>query len=86
VPNPLLVVATVVWGIVACALFLRYRNLYVLGLAHAILGMCIAVAVPNTVHHHMHVGLGYLRWHVPQAPAHAENKQSRLGENNARNP
>ena len=74
VPNPLLVIATVVWGIVACALFLRYRNLYVLGLAHAILGMCIAVAVPNAVHHHMRVGLGYLRWHlaaatVPHNPA-----------------
>ncbi|HZP24433.1 MAG TPA: CPBP family intramembrane glutamic endopeptidase [Terriglobales bacterium] len=65
VPNPLLVIATIVWGIVACALFLRYRNLYVLGLAHAILGMCIAVAVPNQWHHHMRVGLGYLRWHHP---------------------
>ena len=63
VPNPLLVAATVVWGILACALFLRYRNLYVLGLAHAILGMCIAIAVPNQLHHHMRVGLGYLRWH-----------------------
>jgi len=65
VPNPLLVIATIVWGVVACALFLRYRNLYVLGLAHAILGMCIAVAVPNQWHHHMRVGLGYLRWHHP---------------------
>jgi len=65
VPNPLLVMATIVWGIVACALFLRYRNLYVLGLAHAILGMCIAVAVPNQWHHHMRVGLGYLRWNPP---------------------
>ena len=67
-PNPLLVIATIVWGIVACALFLRYRNLYVLGVAHAILGMCIAVAVPNVMHHHMRVGLGYLQWRVPTAP------------------
>ncbi len=86
-PNPLLVVATLVWGIVACALFLRYRNLYVLGLAHAILGMCIAVTVPNAVHHQMRVGLGYLQWHVPAKPAHAEQKQvSRLGVNNGMNP
>lgn len=67
IPNPLLVVATVIWGIAACALFLRYRNLYALGLAHAIFGMCLAVCVPNTVHHQMRVGIGYLRWH-PAAP------------------
>jgi len=71
VPNPVLVIATVVWGTVACTLFLRYRNLYVLALAHAILGMCIAVAVPNHLHHHMRVGLGYVHWHasVETAPA-----------------
>jgi len=65
VPNPLLMIATLIWGIVSCALFLRYRNLYVLGLAHAILGMCLAVTIPNAVHHQMRVGIGYLRWHGP---------------------
>jgi len=24
------------------------------------LGICFAAAVPNTVHHHMRVGIGYL--------------------------
>lgn len=87
VPNPLLVVATLIWGIVACALFLRYRNLYVLGLAHAILGMCIAVAVPNAVHHQMRVGLGYLQWHKPSQRIHLEQKQvSRLGPQTSANP
>ncbi len=76
VPNPLLVVATLVWGIIACALFLRYRNLYVLGLAHAILGMCIAVTVPNAVHHQMRVGLGYLQWHVPAEAALLQRRQA----------
>ena len=86
VPNPLLVVATVVWGTIACALFLRYRNLYVLGLAHAILGMCIAVAVPNAVHHHMRVGLGYLQWHA-SATAQLQHRAMRdLGINNLTNP
>jgi membrane protease YdiL (CAAX protease family) len=79
VPNPLLVIATILWGTVACALFLRYRNLYVLGLAHAILGMCIAVAVPNQWHHHMRVGLGYLRWRPSPAPALQHRQVSQLG-------
>jgi membrane protease YdiL (CAAX protease family) len=88
IPNPLLVIATVVWGIVACALFLRYRNLYVLGLAHAILGMCIAIAVPNAVHHHMRVGLGYLQWHAPAAAQTQAQRRamSHLGINNLTNP
>jgi membrane protease YdiL (CAAX protease family) len=62
-PNPLLTVATLVWGAAACALFLRYRNLYSLGAIHAVLGLCIAFTVPNAIHHHMRVGLGYLRYH-----------------------
>jgi membrane protease YdiL (CAAX protease family) len=62
-PNLVLVVATLVWGIVACALFLGYRNLYALGLVHGILGLCVAISVPNAVTHHMTVGLGYLHYH-----------------------
>ncbi len=63
IPNPILTPVTLIWGILACALFLRYRNLYALGLAHGIMGLCIAVTVPNSIHHHMRVGLGYLRYH-----------------------
>ncbi len=65
VPNLLLMIATLAWGLVACTLFLRYRNLYTLGLAHGVLGLCLAIAIPDTVHHQMRVGLGYLRWHAP---------------------
>jgi hypothetical protein len=54
---------TFVWGVIACVLFLRYRNIYALGVAHGIMGLCIAVTVPNSLHHHMRVGLGYLRYH-----------------------
>ena len=39
IPNPLLVALTLIWGALSCALFLRYRNLYTLALAHGILGM-----------------------------------------------
>ena len=72
IPNPLLTLATMVWGIAACALFLKYRNLYVLGLAHGILGLCIAVSVPNAIHHHMRVGLGYLRYNAEQRANRAD--------------
>ena len=67
IPNPLLMILTLAWGAAACVLFLRYRNLYTLGLAHGLLGLCLAIGVPNPVHHQMRVGLGYLRWHSPGA-------------------
>ncbi len=62
-PNPILTPITMVWGLWACILFLRYRNIYTLGVAHGILGLCVAITVPNSLHHHMRVGLGYLRYH-----------------------
>lgn len=63
IPNPVLAPLTLVWGLIACAMFLRYRNLYTLGVAHGILGICIAVTVPNAIQHHMRVGMGYLKYH-----------------------
>jgi CAAX prenyl protease-like protein len=60
-PNLPLAVATLVWGGVSCAFFRRYRNLYLLGLTQGLLGLCFAVCVPDAMHHHMRVGLGY--WH-----------------------
>jgi hypothetical protein len=65
-PNAFLMVVTLVWGVTACALFLRYRNLYSLGVAHGIVGLCLAIAIPNAVHHQMRVGLSYFKWHAPQ--------------------
>lgn len=66
-PNPVLIWLTLLWAVIACPLFLRYRNLYALGLAHGILGLCVAVTVPDALHHHMRVGLGYLRYR-PRRP------------------
>ena len=62
-PNPVLTPVTLVWGIAACVLFLRYRSIYALGLAHGILGLCVAVIVPDSIQHHMRVGIGYYRYH-----------------------
>jgi hypothetical protein len=61
-PNLTLTAATLVWGIVSCALFRRYRNLWMLGLAQGLLGLCFAICVPDALHHHLRVGLGYLRY------------------------
>jgi hypothetical protein len=61
-PNLWLAVATLLWGAISCALFRRYRNLYALGLAQGLLGICFAVCVPDALHHHLRVGLGYWRY------------------------
>jgi CAAX prenyl protease-like protein len=63
-PNLVLTAATLVWGIVSCVLFRRYRNLWALGLAQGLLGLCFAVCIPDALHHHLRVGLGYLRYHA----------------------
>ena len=63
-PNLVLTAATLIWGAVSCLLFLRYRNLYLLGLVQGLLGLCFAVCVPDALHHHMRVGLGYLHYHA----------------------
>jgi membrane protease YdiL (CAAX protease family) len=61
-PNPILTVVTFVWGLMACLLFLRYRNLYVLAIAHVILGVTLAMSIPGPVIRNMRVGLGYLTY------------------------
>jgi membrane protease YdiL (CAAX protease family) len=61
-PNPILTVVTFVWGLTSCLFFLRYRNLYPLAVAHAILGITLAISVPGPVIRNMRVGLGYLTY------------------------
>jgi hypothetical protein len=62
-PNPILTPVTLIWGFAACMLFLHYRSLYPLAIAHAILGITIAITIPGPVDHNMRVGLGYLTYH-----------------------
>jgi hypothetical protein len=61
-PSAVLAPITLIWGFVACLIFLRYRNLYSLALAHAILGITVAITVPGPVDHNMRVGLSYVRY------------------------
>ncbi len=65
-PNLVLTGATLIWGIASIAAFRRYRNLWMLGLAQGLLGLCFAVCVPDVLHHHLRVGLGYLRYRAVQ--------------------
>ena len=68
-PNPVLAPVTLIWGIVACTVFLRARNIYPLAMAHAVFGISIAVMLPPPVIHNMRVGLGYVRYRAPR-PLH----------------
>jgi len=68
-PNPLLTLATLLWGIGACWLFFRYKSVWVVALIHFAFGASLAVSIPAPVHRNMRVGLGYLHY---RAPARAE--------------
>lgn len=61
-PNPLLTVITLVCGLASCLFFLHYRNLWPLAVAHALLGIAIAITVPGSLDHNMRVGISYLTW------------------------
>lgn len=68
IPNPVLAPAVLIWTPICCWLYLKYRNLYPIAIAHALLGMCIALCVPNAINHHMRVGQGYLDYPNPHRP------------------
>lgn len=70
-PNVALTVATLVWGAISCTLFRRYRSLVVLGVTQGLLGLCLAVCIPDFYLHHMRVGLGYWQYQPPVAGHYA---------------
>jgi Type II CAAX prenyl endopeptidase Rce1-like len=61
-PNPILTPVTFLWGLAACLVFLRHRNVFPLAMAHAVLGISVAITVPAFLLHNMRVGLGYLTY------------------------
>jgi hypothetical protein len=61
-PSPLLTLLAFLGGILFCELFDRYRALVPIGLAHGLLGLTIAATMPDSVLHHMRVGIGYLTY------------------------
>ena len=61
-PNPVLTPVTFFGGWILSEIFRRYRTIYPLGIAHGLIGLAIAISVPDSLQHHMRVGLGYLRY------------------------
>ncbi len=59
-PNPVLTPVTLVGGWLMSELYLRYRTVLPLGIAHGLVGIALAVSVPDSLQHHMRVGLSYL--------------------------
>ncbi len=62
-PSPVLTVLAFAGAVLFCELFHRYRNLVPIGLVHALLGLTIAGSLPDSLLHHMRVGIGYLTYH-----------------------
>ena len=61
-PNPVLVPVTFLGGWVLSEIYRRYRYVLPLGIAHGLVGIAIALSVPDSIQHHMRVGLGYLTY------------------------
>lgn len=61
-PSPVLTTATLIGALLFCEMFRRYRSLYPIALVHAALGLTIGLTIPDTLLHHMRVGIGYLQY------------------------
>jgi membrane protease YdiL (CAAX protease family) len=59
-PNPVLAPLTFLGGWLLSELYRRYRSVLPLGVAHGLVGLAIALSIPDHINHHMRVGLGYL--------------------------
>ncbi len=59
IPNPILIPASLVLALILTSLFARYRNVYTLAAAHAILGLALSVTLPQALLHNMRVGAAY---------------------------
>ncbi len=69
VPNALLMSVTLIGGTVAAWAYQRHRNLFFLAFAHALIGTMLWLVVPDRLSHHLRVGPGMRRTHVPKTGA-----------------
>jgi len=60
-PNPLMMLVTSTNSVVGVWLFLRYRNIYWLALAHALVGVTIREFLPFEWHHDLDIGPDFRR-------------------------
>jgi membrane protease YdiL (CAAX protease family) len=58
-PNLPLTAMTFVGALFFTEMFRRYRSIYPLGIVHALLGIAIAYSFPDSLMHHMRVGLSF---------------------------
>lgn len=63
IPSPLLTLLSFLGALFFCEMFRRYRNILPLGVVHAALGLTVAASLPDSLLHHMRVGIGYLMYH-----------------------
>jgi membrane protease YdiL (CAAX protease family) len=61
-PNLPLTGLTLVGGLFFTEMFRIYRSLYPLAIAHALMGIAIAYSFPDSLMHHMRVGLSYWKF------------------------
>lgn len=60
-PNPFLMAVTLPLGWCATLLYRRTHNLYLLGIAHAVIGLLLFIVIPDSVSHHLRVGPSWFR-------------------------
>lgn len=60
-PNWFLMLVTYVAGFYCAKVYMKYRNLYFLGLAHGAIGFLLYLVVPDSISHHLLVGPGWFR-------------------------
>lgn len=77
-PNPILTILTLVWGLAACFVFVKSRNVWPLAIAHAIFGISVAITIPGPVVHNMRVGRGYLTYRAPRHPVHLSQRDHKV--------
>lgn len=60
-PNWFLMLSTLALGLAANLVYRRHKNLYFLGIAHALLGFTIFAVAPDAWIHHLRIGPGWFR-------------------------
>lgn len=59
IPNPVLMAATLPMALSFSWFFRRFRNIYPLAIAHAILGLTLSMTLSSALTHYMRVGIAY---------------------------
>jgi len=61
-PNLILMTLTLAGGLFFCEMFRQYRSIYPIGIVHAVLGLTVAITLPDSLLHHMRAGIGFLQY------------------------